>query len=454
MIKNIFKKSPILLSFVCLFLSALQINANYLAVGGKKKILVFETKTGKWKQEEVTKPRYTIKFKRGSISDIAFHPDGTQLAFSLNGHQRIRPFDNKAIIKIRNLKTKKTRKICDETGDHITSIAFSPKGKYLAATFQRTGKIMIWNTKTGKPEKELTVDPPLQYGSMLHSAAFSHDGKYLAIGGPDTWIWDTNTWKLEKKLEGNAETRTLAFSPTEEILATGHGNHITKIWCAKTWKLLYNIKDKKVQPESITFNQRGNYLAYVGKDEQNSQSPVLVRVLKKENKGWKNAHPLISLKGATGFLASSVAFIDPKGKSLALASGDVPIDQHTGYLKIYKAKAKNWKKVQFLVSWQMSFSCNKTVFWAKKESKKEKIAKEDLQERIRFLKNKLDKILEEKEQLQKLGIQLRNKTLNIPKFLLPEKATKDLEGLQHRITEKEEAAKTLETTIKKLEEKL
>ena len=85
-------------------------------------------------------------------------------------------------------------------GQHIGSAAFSPDGKLLALGRggEGDGKITLLESPSGKVAKEFA--PPHQYG--VTDLAFHPDGKHLASSGRDTVvrIWDTATGKLVSEL--------------------------------------------------------------------------------------------------------------------------------------------------------------------------------------------------------------------------------------------------------------
>ncbi len=103
----------------------------------------------------------------------------------------------------------------------------------------------------------------LGYAGEVLSAAFSPDGKIMAIGTSDkkVVIWDVATWKIIKLLDANDDRVTaLAFSPDGKILASGDRRNMVYFLDAATWKTVNKMKAYS-DIESLSFNQDGSLLA-------------------------------------------------------------------------------------------------------------------------------------------------------------------------------------------------
>ncbi len=146
----------------------------------------------------------------GSMSDVAFSPDGTLLATASAG-SGFRLWDVAAGEVLYTLT---------EDYENVESIAFSSDGRLLAAGWW-DGTVHLWDTTTG--EKLAILEGHIDYVSDV---AFSPDGSLLAAGGMDTTIrlWDVTTSETLAVLEGHAGwVRAVAFSPDGRLLASGGG---------------------------------------------------------------------------------------------------------------------------------------------------------------------------------------------------------------------------------------
>jgi WD40 repeat protein len=158
-----------------------------------------------------------LKGHTGSVTGVAFSPDGTTLASvgdETAGRLKLwRVEDGSLIYSI------------DAHKGGATSLDFSPDGKILA-TGGEDGVVRLWNAADGSPVRDLT-------GSVadLTSVAFSPDGRTIAAGswGMD-WLDRVDTvhlWRVDDgapllQLNGNPRVATsVAFSPDSQYLAAG-----------------------------------------------------------------------------------------------------------------------------------------------------------------------------------------------------------------------------------------
>ncbi len=113
----------------------------------------------------------------------------------------------------------------------VTSVAFAPDGKTLAAAYDG-GEVRLWDTASGK---ELWTLP--NPGGPL---AFSPDGKTLAAAAvPSFGSFDDKTIRLYDALDGKeihafrghqGAVRSLAFAPDGKSLASGSDDTTLLIW--------------------------------------------------------------------------------------------------------------------------------------------------------------------------------------------------------------------------------
>jgi WD40 repeat protein/serine/threonine protein kinase len=148
--------------------------------------------------------------------DLAFHPDGTQLAAG-GDDQLIHVWDVARRIEIATLSGHR---------QSVYRLTFSPAGSLLASgAFDHT--VRLWDTRSAR---ELAVLP---CDSNVYGLAFTPDGTRLAVGCADNTIrlWDVARRKQVAELRGhNAYVHALAFSPDGTQLVSGSGDWTVRIW--------------------------------------------------------------------------------------------------------------------------------------------------------------------------------------------------------------------------------
>jgi WD40 repeat protein len=151
----------------------------------------------------------------------------------------------------------------------IESLAFSPDGKTLAFTFQKSRKIVLWDLVAGQERASFPIDSP--FTSVL-SLDFSPDGRYLAAGANDRpaliSVWNLTTGQRVLKLNGNCgPTKSVAFSPDGTSLATAFAyERFVRLWDPRSGQLLRVFGGHEFGTNSVAFSPDGTSLATAGND--------------------------------------------------------------------------------------------------------------------------------------------------------------------------------------------
>jgi eukaryotic-like serine/threonine-protein kinase len=142
--------------------------------------------------------------------------------------------------------------------DRVDAIAYSPDGRLLAAVQVNAHAISVWDAVTGERRWQV-VDPSI----MPWSVSFSRDGRRVACGGYTMKVhfWDVQTsqpilpdWELTE------QAKAIAFSPTEDQVATGERGGVT-LRDAATGRVVARMPMANDRVNQVMYSRDGRRLA-------------------------------------------------------------------------------------------------------------------------------------------------------------------------------------------------
>lgn len=170
-----------------------------------------------------------------------------------------------------------------ESDFEVNSLAWSPDGKFLAATGILTRKVRIWDVQKGRVVKELATFTPTSAFGLL---AYSPDGNYLAAcqGGyqAPVRIWNVKSGEIIKDLPGEApgSCESVVFSPDGKQFAFGMRRTLQgpdkafgiALYNATTWQKTREFRLPETYVHNIAFSPDGSKLA-IGGDRHITGAP-------------------------------------------------------------------------------------------------------------------------------------------------------------------------------------
>ncbi|MBU0639785.1 MAG: protein kinase [Planctomycetes bacterium] len=202
---------------------------------------------------ESDKSLATFAGNAGSVSSVAFSPDGRWLASG----------SREGTISLWDTKTGAERSLGRVHSGWVCSVAFSPDGQRLASG-SHDGAVRVSDVPSGRP-----VVGPLEHGSLISSVVFSPDGKQLATGcGTRTVrLWDAITGAELEALKGHESfVLSVAFSSDGTRLASGSDDGTIGLWDATAGELLGVIRGHTGVVRSVAFGPESTRLASGAED--------------------------------------------------------------------------------------------------------------------------------------------------------------------------------------------
>jgi WD40 repeat protein len=177
---------------------------------------------------------------------MAFSPDGTIIAGAGTGDGTVKLWNVASGTLLLRLPTH---------ADYVLSAAFTPDGKTIAAATD-DGTVVRWNAHTGVP-----LGKPLHEPSQVNAVTYSHDGALLAVGTDmgAVDVINTLTGKSVSRFSVGQSVFQLAFSSDDRDLAVALSAQVVLRQLSSGREKLLNAaiipKNSRANPQvSVAFN--------------------------------------------------------------------------------------------------------------------------------------------------------------------------------------------------------
>lgn len=143
------------------------------------------------------------------------------------------------------------------------SLAFSPRGDYLAAGWP-SGSVSLWQTATGREVQHLAGQT-----TAVTAVVFALDGEMLAVAGVDGVVrqWHALIGEAARSYDAHSgPVRDVAYSPDGKTLASAGADGVVRLWSAASPDPPKILVGHRGEIRSVAFAQEGKLLASVGAD--------------------------------------------------------------------------------------------------------------------------------------------------------------------------------------------
>ncbi|MYI93235.1 T9SS type A sorting domain-containing protein [Candidatus Poribacteria bacterium] len=183
-----------------------------------------------------------------TINAIAFSPDGKKLVSGSDDYT-IKLWDIEKQSQIVTL-----RHVTDFAQSQIKKVSFSPNGQMFATAGYH---VKLWDIHT---YRELMT---FRHNKWVFALAFSHDGRFLAIGDASGKVRIRNVQNRMEVANFQADAdliSALQFSPDNQILASAGYNSGVKLWRLSNWEHIGTLPTKATVTD-LNFSTDGMTLA-------------------------------------------------------------------------------------------------------------------------------------------------------------------------------------------------
>lgn len=185
---------------------------------------------------------------------LAYSPDGLYLASA----------DSDVLVRIWNLQTGAVVQELSSLNYPVSSLVYSPDGRFILTTTSGNALAIIWDVATGHQVQAIDMNLRQADISSIKSAVYSPDGRFIITASSRTIdVWEAATGEhLYQRSRELHHPNHLSFNPTEQaFISSGNrsvGGNILVAWDFHTGEELGTIAASYLFRGEATYSPDGN----------------------------------------------------------------------------------------------------------------------------------------------------------------------------------------------------
>jgi len=210
-----------------------------------------------WKTSTGMKIR-SFKGHHGWVRSVAFSPEGTSL-LSGGEDRTVRVWNFATGIETRMFKWRGRSPWWFKN-----TIAFSPDGRF--ALCGGGGEIELWNVASGRKVRTITRSGAhIYWGGSANFFAFSHDSRFVVVGGLGLDIFEVASGKHIRALQGHSNQelqiriQSLSISPDERFVLAGSDDGTLILWEISTGRKIREFEKRPKRIHSVVISPLGRF---------------------------------------------------------------------------------------------------------------------------------------------------------------------------------------------------
>ena len=193
---------------------------------------------------------------------FAFSPDGNRIGIGVGAKKRNASRNSRYSVEVWNTTTGEAKEMRLGHLHTVKSIAFSPDGNYIASVGGFNNTARLWNVQA---EKNISIRR--MHSKGVNSVMFSLDGPTFATVGHDNaaYLWDGKTGNHKITLTGHTKQAScVTYAPDSKTIATGSYDGTIRLWDATTGIHQTTLASAVGGVRALAYSPNGNIIVCGG----------------------------------------------------------------------------------------------------------------------------------------------------------------------------------------------